>query len=202
MSDSERIHYTPVKDIKSLKEKEFSGVGCTVVVVNQDGKIFVGLEKDKGNEVNVLTETRKEGEFIWQNVLRALVEEMGVEKEDLKHFYYAPRLSYCGRFNFPQIGEQLVSDLVVIYYDGNNNQFHSRNEIEPLGFRNIQEVMRESRLRRGIVLALNYLQENRTIEGLLERVSRQDTLRQVFPSDFYPDIFFEQRKSLKDLRIK
>lgn len=192
--------YYPIHNVSDLEKTGLDGVGCVVAVINRQGQAYIVREPpDKGSGLNVVTEKRRQGESIMDNVRGALVEEMGLTGEDLKDFWYFPgRISLVGGAPFPHNGLNVHADVVVIYYSGDKESFASRNEVEGIGFMDLVALYVDEKFREAskpalrLIFGYNIHNDVRDMHDVLPRIP-------VFPSGFDPDIFFENRQKLPDL---
>ncbi|MBI3956081.1 hypothetical protein HY339_02400 [Candidatus Gottesmanbacteria bacterium] len=169
--------------------------------MNDSGVYVVREPADKGSGLNLVTEKRRVGEFIAGNVRGALVEEMGLQRHDLEHFWYFPgRISLVGGAPFPHNGSKVHADVVVLYYSGDRKVFLSRNEVTGIGFMDPVNLLHDPDLRPATFPALNLItatladQDVTTMWDILPRV-------RVFPAGFDPDGFYAARQALPDLFI-
>lgn len=182
----ERLHYLPER---LLKETGIFKVGVVVMVVNQRGEVWVNREISKKSvkgQIAPLCETRREGEFIWQNTQAALVEEMGVTQEDTGDFFWDDKVSYGGRFSFPEGNKVIHADLVLLLYTGNKKTFISRNEVEPVGWRDPAELLENPDFRSGPKPAIQFVLEHGLIDQLLNSPGeKKPILSGIDPEEFY-----------------
>lgn len=193
--------YRPIHSLEELGEEGIDGVGCVVAVMNQRGVYTVQEPYDKGSGLNMVTEKRRVGEFIAQNTWGALVEEMGLQRQDLNDFWYFPgRISLVGGAPFPHNELKVHADVVVIYYSGAKKVFPSRNEVTGIGFMDPSKLLNSSSLRPATLPALSLItttladQDVVKMWGILPRIP-------VFPEGFDPDTFYAARQRLPDLFI-
>jgi hypothetical protein len=161
----ETLAYRPIRNKQELKSTGNTAVGCVVVVVNRLGQVLTVREKEKGG-LNVLTETRKEEEYVWDNVIGALIEEGGVDTDDFDRFGYVRGESYVGRVGFDKKGGQALADVVVVTYDGDGKSFHPRNEVDVVGFRGIDKLINDPGLRIAVRPALELVRDSGVLDGI------------------------------------
>lgn len=195
----EKIPYSPIKTIAELQERGLDGVGCVVGVVNQQGWIYVINEVSKGLGLNLPSEKRREGEFIFDNVAGALVEEMGVEAADLGEFEYVRGMSYVGRAWFPHGGLRVHGDVVLLYYTGERQVFGSRNEVEGRGFMDPVVLAERDDLRRAVLPGLELLNQKGVIPRLLAAI--QDGEGELIFDSLNPEVFLQEREMKSDLFV-
>ena len=196
---SEKLRYVPIREQSDLKESGVNAVGCVVAVVNREGQVYVVDEVEKGIGRNLLTETRKEGEFIMDNVRGALVEEMGVKTEDFRDFWYVPGVSYLGRVPFPKQGLNVQADVVLVAYTGTKNLFSSRNEVKGEGFMNLGQLQVDSKLREETLPALELINQSGAIPQLFQ--SLDEVSLEVF-NGHTAEQYYNERLQKHDLVAK
>jgi hypothetical protein len=196
----QELGYLPVRGVGDLERQKLTAVGCVVVVVNNEGKVYVVEEKDKSLGLNVLTETRKQGEFIADNVRGALVEEMGVSNEDKENFLGADgRVSYLGRVGFEKNGGMAAADVCLVFYGGEKRWFRSRNEVEGINFWDLETLL-SSNLRPAVKPALEFVQEKSGIAKLLATIN-SGYGEEIFPTEFNVEVEFLERLERDDLKV-
>lgn len=190
----ERLRYLPEK---ALTETGIFKVGVVVMVVNRKGEVWVGQESKRSlkGQLAPLCETRKQGEFIWQNTQAALVEEMGVTQKETNNFYWDNKVSYVGRFPFPEGNKPIHADIVLILYTGNQRSFQSRSEVAPVGWMKSQELLSIPVLRHGPKPALEYVLNH----GLIERLLSSEGKKRAILEGIDPEEFYQQRLLNEDI---
>lgn len=180
------------------------GIGCIIGIVNSQGMLYVVEETnpEKGiGAVNLITEKRRFGESIQDNVQGALVEEVGVTQADLPHFWYVPgRISYVGSTWFPHHDLRVRADVVLLYYAGERKVFGSRNEVRGSGFVRPEALLNLSTIRRATIPALALIHESGNIEKLLT-AAKVGIKKPVFSERFNPEAFFHERALKPDLFV-
>jgi len=191
------LPYQSAFNLEGLKKWELNGLGCVIVVINTKGEIFAVKELQKGGVSNLISETRREGESIWQNVVGGLIEEIGIEDYDKPYFNWIEGRSYLGRVEFPKPNLKVHADVVCILYTGDKTCFNPRqevkDEVEPLGFFSIQEIVNLPNFRVSTRPSLEMLTRSGLLESIIEQLDELP-LRQLLNGIPTEAVFLERQK--------
>lgn len=164
----------PDEQLENLGIKK---IGTVVFIVELESrKIWVVEEKTTkdstgktNGSISVPLETRKKGEFIQQNTLGAFEEFRSLRKED--EVVWVHGISYKGRFNFiPKV----LADVVIVGVRGNKEDFRlqeDNEEVKFLGWKKIEEVRGDSRLRSGVGRFVEMCDSLNWIDDFLEGIN-------------------------------
>jgi len=200
--EGERKRYVP---LNRLEKQGITKVGVVLLVVNAHNRKVWTIEEQKtkqstgkiSGQIGIPAETRKQEELICDNIQRALIEEMGIDKNHpaRKNFYYIDGTSYKGRYQFVVPGKKVHADIVMLVYDGNTHtnfcpqtgEFGT-DEVTPIGWIKPKSLQQDKRLRPGLRYILQATIENDWITDLLthwdlHKTGRGKRTRQVFASN-------------------
>jgi len=196
------------KRVDQLKSEGIKKVGIGLFIVDLDTKkIWTILEKEKKTitqrkigETSIPMETRKTQEFIIDNVIGGLSEfrelKSGEELVWIDNGY-----SYRGRYPFV---EGVVADVVLIGI--RNRQIEKRlrlsnREVEPVGWKDINELISESRLRNGVGGFLELAKKEGWIDQFIEKARQgNDGQRIIRRGDEQLD-YIKLRQNKRDIRL-
>ena len=199
---AEAFSYQPTPDIISLKESGIDGVGVVMAVVDSKGHLYVVNEGDKQCGVGLVCEKRREGEFIWQNMQGAMVEEMGVEVGDLEQFWWVEGRSYMGRQKFDVPGRDVRADVVLVYYSGDREVFPSRNEVTGVGFVSKEWlVSKEASVRPAVKPVLMSLLSGTIVADFLYAAQNGVSKRLLFSGEEEIGLIVNNRPQSEDLYV-
>jgi hypothetical protein len=178
--DGQGLRYVPERD---LGKEGIAKVGVGLLVVRlDDSRVWVIEElKSKGStgrgvgDISFPLETRKKKEFIVGNVLGGLA-EVG-QLADGEKLIWVDGKSYQGRFPFIQ---GVVVDLVMLGLQNpslDKTMTHDNGETRPVGWMTIEELRKDSRLRKGVGNLLDIAGNNRWIESFVDSVSKGKGIR-------------------------
>ena len=202
----ERLRYLPER---FLSDRGVDKVGVVVLVVRKsDGAVFMVEEREQKDStgkaigsVNPPCETRKEcndgyQEFIDGTVRAALATEMGISDvcQERTRFCYLDGFSFKGRYPFPTSSGRVVhADVVLLLYDGIWDTFPPLNEVTPVGFLPLSEVIKRDDLRLGVQAILWLACTEGWIDDFLRGEVQSLKRRQVFPQGFSIGRFLDVR---------
>jgi len=192
--------------LNRLEQEKVDKVGVILLVFStQNHNVWVIEERKTkkstgkvSGQIGVPAETRKQEEFICDNVRGALVEEMGIDENHpaRKDFYYIDGMSYQGRYKPEVTGKEVHGDVVALLYDGDPNitfwpqagEFGS-NEVAPVGWMKLEDLQRNKKLRAGLQPPIWAIVNNDGEKNLLEhwhlyKIGKGNRVRQVFADGF------------------
>jgi len=206
----ERIKYrkvTSVEELQALKEQgvDIDGVGCIIGVMKRN-KIYAVDEVAKHKGTGIIGEKRRQGELVIDNVVGALVEEMGIEAGDFGDFYYVPgkRGSYLGRVLIEEDGKCGHVDVVLVHYAGRREIFRSANEVRGVGFVNPELLQEYKNFRRSMLPAMRLINQEGRIRDFNQAAEKRETLcifDGVDVETFNREAFIRKRQELPDLYL-
>lgn len=197
--EGEKRRYVPLNQLEKLN---INKVGVVVLVVNVHNRKIWTIEELKtkqstgkvNGQIGIPAETRKQGELICHNVLGALTEEMGIDKNHpaRENFYYIDGISYKGRYQFVVPGKKIHADVVMLVYNGNTHidfcpqigKFGT-DEVAPAGWMELKDLQQNEKVRSGLQYILQTAIKNDWITKLLKhwrlhKTGKGNRVRQVF----------------------